>query len=155
MCGERGTRSTPHCYGRTREVVLAQCVCVCVTIQCRKFNKTIEILQGDIESLETDKCSLEKKVELHSKRGVLSDITVAGRRTLGGKGSPYHSPFSSPSVSRREESGGVGGSVRSGGGEGVTLNNTLQTPLLLSRVSVCVLTAIPHVYSLTYLVCTH
>ena len=79
-----------------------------------------------ISSHVVDKNSLEKKVEVQSKRGVLSDITVAGRHTLGGKGSPYHSP----SVSRREESGGV----RSGESESVTLNSTLQTPLLLSRV---------------------
>ena len=100
---------------------------------CRKFNKTIEILQGDIAALEDDKNSLAQKFEQQSKRSVLSDIVV-GRRTLGGKGSPYSSPFSSPYVSRKE-SAGVG--VKSGGGdsvESVTLDNTLQTPLLLSRV---------------------
>ncbi len=96
----------------------------------RKFNKTIEILQGDIEALENDKTLLEKKVEIQSKRGILSDITVAGRRTLGGRGSPYSSPFSSPNISHRDS-----GSV-SAVSEGVTVDNTLQTPLLLSRVSV-------------------
>ncbi|XP_064382819.1 dynactin subunit 1-like isoform X2 [Halichondria panicea] len=69
--------------------------------QKRKFNKTIEVL-------ENDKTSLEKKVEVQSKRGALLDITIAGRLTLEGKGSPYSSPFSSP--------------------------NMPQTPLLLSRI---------------------
>lgn len=102
----------------------------------RKFNKTIEILQGDIEALENDKSSLEKRVEQQSKRTVLSDITVAGRRTLGGKGSPYSSPFTSPFTVRKEASGvksGNGGP--DGSGEGVTLDQALQTPLLLSRVN--------------------
>ena len=101
----------------------------------RKFNKTIEILQGDIEALENDKCSLEKRVEQQSKRTVLSDITVAGRRTLGGKGSPYSSPFGSPYIARKEISGVRGGDGGAeGSGESVTLEQTLQTPLLLSRV---------------------
>ena len=115
---------------------------VCVFF-CRKFNRTIAILQNDIESLEEDKKSLAQKVEQQSKRSVLSDFSLPGRRTLGGKGSPYSSPFSSPYVSRKESAGiGVKGGSGDGGDvvESVTLENTLQTPLLLSRVRYCTCT---------------
>lgn len=88
----------------------------------RKFHRTIEILQGDIENLESDKLSLEKKLDLQTKKTLLSDISV-GRRTLGGRGSPYSSPYSSPFGSpfagRRGPIPGVGGGVSAAAGGGV------------------------------------
>ena len=56
------------------------CVCVCA---CRKFNKTIEILQGDIESLENEKLATEKRLDEESKKSMLGEPTVSTRRTRG------------------------------------------------------------------------
>ena len=113
---------------------------LCTTVDvalCRKFNKTIEILQGDIEALETDKSEMEKKLDQQARKGMMADVT--GRR-LGPRGSPYSSPFSSPFISRR-----VSGGVAAGGGGTAAAEGSdtsvargdqqmLQSPLLLSRV---------------------
>ena len=104
-------------------------------LSTRKFNKTIEILQGDIEALENEKLSLEKKLD-QSKKTSLSDITV-GRRS---RGSPFGSPFAarktgitaSVSASVVEVGGAV--SVSAGVG-GDSAEQALQSPLLLARVS--------------------
>ena len=92
----------------------------------RKFNKTIEILQADYDELENEKMALERQLSQHSKKGLLGDVTV-GRRTLGGRGSPYSSPFAGRKVLVREDSEG------GEGGEGAA--QVLQTPLLLAKVS--------------------
>ena len=117
-------------------------------ILLRKFNRTIEILQGDIENLESDKLSLEKKLDLQTKKTMLSDTSV-GRRTLGGRGSPYSSPFSSPFGSpfagRRAPIPGVvggvsaatGGVVEGAAGESGEMAQQVviqNPPLLLARV---------------------
>ena len=70
---------------------------------------------------------------------MLSDITV-GRRTLGGRGSPYSSPygspFGSPFVGRKgvkvegEAEGEAEGAVE---GEGAEV--AIDSPLLLGKVS--------------------
>ena len=103
---------------------------------CRKFNKTIEILQGDIEALETDKNEMEKKLDQQARKSMMPDI---GRR-YGSRGSPFASPFGSPFISRRV-SGGVasGASDTAEGGEaapgtGDQQQAALQNPLLLARV---------------------
>ena len=104
---------------------------------CRKFNKTIEILQGDIESLETDKNEMEKKLDQQTRKGMMADVT--GRR-LGPRGSPFSSPFSSPFISRRVSSGMTAGGGTVAGAEGSDTaavggdQQTLQSPLLLARV---------------------
>ena len=102
----------------------------------RKFNKTIEILQGDIEALETDKYEIEKKLDQQTRKGMVPDIS--GRR-LGPRGSPYASPFGSPFISRRVSSGMVGGATGAVGEEGDTAvgdqQQALQNSLLLARVS--------------------
>ncbi len=92
---------------------------------CRKFSKTIEILQGDIEALENDKAALEKRLDHQTKKTMLSDVTT-GRRSLGGRPSPYTSPygspFGSPFVGRRGvQSPAGGGAVGVEGGEGTVM----------------------------------
>ena len=75
---------------------------------------------------------------------MLSDISV-GRRTLGGRGSPYSSPFGSPFSARKGPLPGAGGGVSPGtdvgvestdgsGGEGAEQMVIQNSPLLLARV---------------------
>ena len=106
---------------------------------CRKFNKTIEILQGDIETLETDKSEMEKKLDQQTRKSMMPDIT--GRR-YGSRGSPFASPFGSPFISRRVsgrvitdvgDAAAEGGEAAAGTG-GDQQSATLQNPLLLARV---------------------
>lgn len=104
---------------------------------CRKFNKTIEILQGDIESLETDKSEMEKKLDQQARKSMMPDI--AGHR-YGNRGSPFASPFGSPFISRRVSRGLSSNpsdtSVASEGGSDVagSADQQQQNPLLLARV---------------------
>ena len=108
----------------------------------RKFSKTIGILQGDIDALESEKLGLEQRLSDQTKKTILSDVTG---RTLGGRGSPYSgspygSPYGSPFVGRRGSGGvGAGGSVRVAGGPpepagGATEVVVQESPLLLSKV---------------------
>lgn len=113
------------------------------SLTIRKFNKTIEILQGDIEALENEKINLEKKLDQSKKTGLLADITV-GRR---GRSSPFGSPFASrkggvsPSVSSE-----AGGAVSASGGDGGPSEQALQSPLLLARVGQLGLDFLPVIY---------
>ena len=77
---------------------------------------------------------------------MLSDIS-AGRRTLGGRGSPYSSPFGSPFSARKGPLPGAGGGISSGTDVGVdSLDGNSgeraeqmviqNSPLLLARVMV-------------------
>ena len=77
---------------------------------------------------------------------MLSDIS-AGRRTLGGRGSPYSSPFGSPFSARKGPLPGAGGGISSGSDVGVdSLDGNSgeraeqmviqNSPLLLARVMV-------------------
>ena len=110
----------------------------------RKFNKTIEILQGDIEALETDKNEMEKKLDQQTRKGMMPDL--ASRR-LGPRGSPYASPFGSPFISRRVSSGVAGGSssgsVEGGDSSMGDQQQGFQNSLLLARVSIVQV----HIYS--------
>ena len=105
------------------------------------------ILQGDIESLENERLSLEQKLDQTSRKSVLADIKLGASkiRTLGGQGSPYgaspyQSPAASPFIGRR----GVGVAATAGGGEeGATGARAVgageqvdQNPLLLSQVRI-------------------
>ena len=110
----------------------------------RKFSRTIEILQGDIENLEHDKQTLEKRLDIQTKKTMLSDIS-AGRRTLGGRGSPYSSPFGSPFSARKGPLPGAGGGISPGtdvgvesadgnSGDGAEQMVIQNSPLLLARV---------------------
>ena len=77
---------------------------------------------------------------------MLSDIS-AGRRTLGGRGSPYSSPFGSPFSARKGPLPGAGGGISSGTDVGVdSLDGNSgeraeqmviqNSPFLLARVMV-------------------
>ena len=101
---------------------------------CRKFKRTIEILQGDIEALEVDKNEMEKKLDQQTRKSMMPDIT--GRR-YGSRGSPFASPMGSPFISRRVSGGmasGAGGEGQGGEAGGDQLQAALQNPLLLARV---------------------
>lgn len=93
---------------------------------CRKFNKTIEILQGDIEGLENDKLALERKLDQESKKSMLADTTT-GRRL---RGSSFGSAFG---LQRPKERSGEGapGAHQEGAQPPVGVS---ASPLLLARV---------------------
>ena len=101
-------------------------MCVC---RCRKFNKTIEILQGDIESLENDKQAMERRLDQESKKSMLPDTT--GRRM---RGSSFGNAFG---LQRSEGKRGEGatGAVQEGA---QPPGDSAASPLLLARVGVCV-----------------
>lgn len=100
----------------------------------RKFQKTIAILQGDIENLENERANLENKLDQQpTRKSVIGDLKLGGSkiRTLGGQGTPYGtspqlSPMGSPYVGRKTRD--VAGTPQ---GDGISLE---QNPLLLSRV---------------------
>ena len=93
---------------------------------CRKFNKTIEILQGDIESLENDKQAMERRLDQESKNTMLADTT--SRRL---RGSSFGNVFGLREQ-QQERSGGEGaaGEVQ----QGAPSVEGEASPLLLARV---------------------
>lgn len=92
----------------------------------RQFQRTISILQGDIENLELERVNLEKRLELTTSRSTPADLRL--RRGP----SPYQSPMASPFASRK--AGGVASADEEG--EGGSVEAAAQDPVLLSRVSV-------------------
>lgn len=105
---------------------------VCIN---RMFNKTIEILQGDIESLENDKLAIERRLlEQESKKMMLADTT--SRRL---RGSSFGSAFGLREQERR------GGDGAAGEQQQGALPSSLEgaaSPLLLARVSMYIPAAI-------------
>ena len=91
----------------------------------RKFNKTIEILQGDIESLENDKQALERRLNQEAKKTMLADTTSL--RVRPGR-------FEMPRVGERREDGALRAEQ---GGAALPATDEQASPLLLARV-VCV-----------------
>lgn len=109
-------------------------VCTCIATcdeqlvhsLCRRFNKTIEILQGDIESLENDKLALERKLDQESKKSILAETTT-GRRL---RGSSFGNAFGLQRPAERRGEGAAGAQQEEAqppvGGQ--------ASPLLLARV---------------------
>ncbi len=134
----------------------------------RKFSKTIEILQGDIEALENEKSGLEKRLEHQTKK-------TTSRRSLGGRASPYtspyHSPFASPFIARRGVQAAAGGPVGVEGG-GSAMVATVEegaegdaqqamvpdSPLLLAKVGFSISLSVTEIMMYLYVcvcVCMH
>ena len=93
---------------------------------CRKFNKTIEILQGDIESLENDRQALERRLDQEAKKSMLADPTSRRMR-----GSSFGNTFGlqRPGEDRRGDE--AADAQQEGAGTAV---DGAASPLLLARV---------------------
>ena len=99
-------------------------MCVCV---CRKFNKTIEILQGDIETLENEKIAAERKLDQEAQKAMRVD-TTSTRRLRG-------SSFGN-ALGLREMRGGAEGAAgaQQPGVQQAPVDAAAASPLILARV---------------------
>ena len=103
---------------------------MCICNVCRKFKKTIEILQGDIETLESEKMMAERKLDQESKKAILAETSTTSRRLRG-------SSFGN-ALGLREGRGGAEGAVGAPQQGAQPSMDGAASPLLLARVGVLV-----------------
>ena len=94
---------------------------------CRKFKKTIEILQEDIESLENDKMAIERKLDQESKKTMLADTATTRRM----RGASFGNAFGLQRKEERRGGEGAAGEQQEGAQPPV---DGAASPLLLARV---------------------
>ena len=102
--------------------------CLCV---CRKFNKTIEILQEDIETLENEKVAAERKLDQEAQKAIRAE-TPSTRRLRGAS-------FGNPLGLREGRGGGEGavGAQQPVGAQQASADPAAAataSPLVLARV---------------------